>query len=128
MTIIFCMVTEIWSVTDIFLSVWTIFCPFTPLKTLKIKILKKIKKFPGDIIILHHSTKNHDHMLYWDMVHDRYNCYFSFWAIISLLPPSVPKIIIIWNTVPEIWRVTHVIIFLGFFLFFFNFSCLENEN
>ena len=42
-----------------------------------------MKKTPGDIIILHKCTKNHDHMLYcsWDMACDRCNCYFSFWAI-----------------------------------------------
>ena len=41
----------------------------TPLTTQKIKILKKMKKAPGDIIILHKCTKNHDLMLYcsWDM-------------------------------------------------------------
>ena len=45
MTIIWCMVPEIWSIMDwIFLSFWTIFCPFTPLTTRKIKILKKWKK------------------------------------------------------------------------------------
>ena len=26
---------------------------------------KKIKKTPGDVIILHKFTKNHDHMVYW---------------------------------------------------------------
>ena len=55
-----------------FLSFWTIFCPFTPppLTTQKIKILKNEKK-PGDIIMLHVSTKNNDHMIYgsWNMVH-----------------------------------------------------------
>ena len=46
--------------------------------------LKNVKKTPGDIIILHKCTKNHDHMLHcsWDMVHNRCNCYFSFWAIL----------------------------------------------
>ena len=43
MTIIWCMVPEIWSVADIFVSFWTIFWPFTPL-TQKIKILKKRNK------------------------------------------------------------------------------------
>ena len=49
---------------------WAIFCPFSPLTTWKIKILKKT---PGDIIILHISTKNDNHMMYgsWDMEHDR---------------------------------------------------------
>ena len=83
MTIIWCMTPEIWSVTD------NIFCHFelflallTPLTTWKIKILKNWKKAPGDIIILHKCTENHDHMLYcsWDMAHDRCH-YFSFWAL-----------------------------------------------
>ena len=41
-----------------------------------------MKKTPGDIIILHKCTKNHDYMLHcsWDMVCDQCNCYFSFWA------------------------------------------------
>ena len=115
--------------TQIFLSFWTNFCPFTILKTQKIKILKKWKKTPGDIIILHKCTKNHDHMLYcsWDITHDRCNCYFSIWAFFPPLLPlnlpqklkfhrnekkklwqipslytSVPKLMIIWYTVPEI--------------------------
>ena len=49
--------------------------------------IKKKKKIPGDIIILHKCTKNHDHMLYcsWDVARDTCNCYFSFWAIFTLL-------------------------------------------
>ena len=52
-----------------FLLFWTIFCPFTLLKTKKIKILKKMKKTAGDIIILHKCTINTNHMMYhsWDM-------------------------------------------------------------
>ena len=42
-TIIWCMLSEIWSVTDIILSFCSIFCPFNPL-TKKIKILKNLKK------------------------------------------------------------------------------------
>ena len=52
-----------------FLTFWTNFCPFTPLTTLKIKILKKWKKTPGDII-LHMCT----------IKCDRQN-FFSFWSI-----------------------------------------------
>ena len=50
-----------------------IFCPFTLVITQKIKVLKKWKKMPGDIIILHMCTKNYDQMMYsfWDMVSDR---------------------------------------------------------
>ena len=38
-----------------FLSFWAIFCPFSPLPTQRVKILK-LKKIPGDIIILHICT------------------------------------------------------------------------
>ena len=121
-----------------FLPFWAIFCPFSPLTTRKIKILKnwkkleilsfymftindnhmmhgsqdrawqteffvildrflsfylpnnlknqnfeKLKNTHQDIIILHKCPKNHDQMLYcsWDMACNRYNCYYSFWAI-----------------------------------------------
>ena len=57
--IIWCMVPEIWS------SPW------------KMRI-SKMKKNPGEIILLHKCTKNHDHLLYCpkDIVHVRCNCYF----------------------------------------------------
>ena len=84
----------------------------------------------GHIVILHKCTKNHDHMLYcsWDMACDRYNFFFSFWAffcrftahpapqqpektkskrtkyrVTSSFYICVPKIMITWCTVPEIW-------------------------
>ena len=68
---------------NFYFSFCAIFCPLTPLTLRKMKMSKKMKKLPGDIIILHKCTKNHDHMLHysWDMVHGTYNCYFSFWAI-----------------------------------------------
>ena len=52
-----------------FLSFYAIFCSFTPLLTLKIKIWKKCKKNPGDIILLHMCTIIQDHMMYgsWDI-------------------------------------------------------------
>ena len=129
MKIIWCMIPEVWSAPDrIFLLSWTIFCPFTPPNS------PKNEKKPGDIIILHKCTKNHDHMLYcsWDMVHDRCNPYFSFWAIFCPFTPppppnspknqifkkmkktlkissfytGVPKIMIRWCTIPEIWCTT----------------------
>ena len=84
-----------------------------------------MKKTPGNIIILHKCTKNRDHMQYcsWDMANDRWNCYFSFWAIfcpltaqkikiskkwkkhlqISSFYTCAPKIMISWCTVPEKW-------------------------
>ena len=44
---------------------------------------EKMKKVPGDVIVLHIYTKNYDQMMYssWDIVRDRCNCYFSFWAV-----------------------------------------------
>ena len=69
---------------QIFCRFGPFFCPFTPLATQKIKMLKKFKKKPQDIIILHKcSTKNHDDTMHcsWDMVCDGCNSYFSFWAI-----------------------------------------------
>ena len=119
-----------------YISFWAIFCPFTPLRAWKTKILKKMKRKPGDVIILHMCTKNYGQMMYgsWDMVHDWCNCYFSFWAIFCPFTPlkaqkikilkkwkkhleissfyiCVPKIMIRWCTVPEIWCMTDVIIF-----------------
>ena len=44
---------------------WTIFCPFTPLTTKKIKILKKLKKTPTYTIILQKCTIND---IIWCMV------------------------------------------------------------
>ena len=53
-----------------YFSFWAILCPFTPPppsrnspKNKNFKKMKKEKKTPADII-LHKSTKNHDHMLY----------------------------------------------------------------
>ena len=123
-----------------FFFCWTIFCLFTPLTAKKMKISKKkFKKMPGDIITLYKCTKNHDHMLYcsWDIVSDRYNCYFSFWAIFCPFTPitakkwksqkkwknpleipsfytTLPKIKIICYTVPYIWYMTDVIVIFHF--------------
>ena len=59
------------------------FLPFYPPNNPKNQNFEKMKKTPGDIIILHKCTKNHDHMLYcfWHMAHNGCNCYYSFWAI-----------------------------------------------
>ena len=101
MTIIWCMISEIRCVAD-----W-IFCKFGPLffvphcqpekskfqKNEKKKQNKTITKTPGDIIILHKCTRNHDHLLYcsWDMASDGCNCYFSVWAIFCNFTPHQLK-------------------------------------
>ena len=75
---------------QIFFSFWTIFCLFDLLTTQNIKILKKIKKTPGNIIILQMCTLNDNHMMYgfWDMEGcDRQN-FFSFWAVFFPFYPS----------------------------------------
>ena len=59
------------------LSFWAIFCPFTPLTTQKIKILKTF-------------IKNRNHLLYcsWEMAHDGCNCFFfHFGLFFAFLPP-----------------------------------------
>ena len=79
-----CMVPEIWCVTDVIVtSHFGLFFALLPPK--QPKKLKLMKKTLGDIIILHISTKNYDQMMYgsWDMAHDRCNWYSSFWAIFS---------------------------------------------
>ena len=75
-----------------FLSFWTIFSTLT---TRKIKILKKWK-MPGDIIVLHTCTKNHNHMIIGYTVpeirHWTDLIYFSFWAICySFKPLTIQK-------------------------------------
>ena len=111
-----------------------------------------MKKTPGNIIILHMCNKIHDHMLYcsWDMARDRCN-YFSSWAIFchftfltawkikifkkwkrkpeaTIILQSVPKIMIICYTVPEIWHVTDVIVIFHFGLFFAPFPPNSPKN
>ena len=102
---------------------------------------EKMKKNPGDIIILHMCTINDNHMMYesWVIEREKQN-FLSFLTVFCLFTPlttqkikifkkmknclkissfytSVPKIMIICSTVPEIWHVTDVIIF-HFRLFF----------
>ena len=71
-----------------YFSFWATSCPFTSLIAQKIKNIRKMKKTPGDIFILHKCTKTHDHRLYhsWDMAGDECNFCFSFWATFALLP------------------------------------------
>ena len=76
------------------LSFWAIFCHFTSITAQKIKMKKKRKTTSEDIIILLKCTGNHDHMLYCycDVVRNRCNCYFSFWAFfLPFYLPNIPK-------------------------------------
>ena len=92
-----------------FLSFWAIFCPFRPLTTWKIKILK-FKKTPGDIIVLHICTINDNHMMYgsWDMERDRQN-FLSFWTVSALLTSYEPRKSKFWKNEKKPWRFYHFI-------------------
>ena len=150
MTIIWYMVPGISTATEIlFLSPSANFCPFTPLTAQKMKISKN-KKNTWRYYLLHKCTKNYN-ILYCsgDMARDRCNFYFSFWSIFCLLTPvtaqkikisrkwkkhleissfynSVPKIMVICFTIPEIWHVTYVIVIFHFGLFFCAFTPLTS--
>ena len=70
------------------------FLPFHPRDNPENQHFEKIKKKPGDIIILD-NTKNHDHMLHcsWDTARNGCNFYFSFWAIFCpFIPLTTQKI------------------------------------
>ena len=93
MTIIWCMVTEIWSTTEHFFWFWTIFCPFTNLKTWKIKIFKKWK----NCLEISFNTFATEMIIIWCMVPeiwsvtDRIFCHF--WLLFcSFTLPTPQKI------------------------------------
>ena len=111
-----------------------------------------MRKFAGDIIILHVSIKNHSHMMYssWDTEWDRLNC-LSFWAILcpisSLTTQKIkienwkkhlkilsvyifaPQMTIIWCMVPEIWSTTdRIFCHQDQFLHFYTPMDSENQN
>ena len=70
------------------------FRPFFALSASKMKISKKMRKTQVDINILHKCMRDHDHKLHcsWDMVHDTWNCYFSFWvSFLPFCPTDSPK-------------------------------------
>ena len=86
-TIIWCMIPEIWSESGrIF---WVIFWPFSTLTNQKTKNLKLKKKTPGDIIPLHICTINDNYMMYgsWDMKCNRQN----FFVILDYFCPFTPS-------------------------------------
>ena len=101
MTIIWCMIPEIWSATDIiFCHFGLLFALLPPLQPKKLKFWKTEKMY-GDIIILHMCTINGNHMMYSssDMMHDRQNV-LSFWTIFCPFTPlwtQKIKILEKWN-------------------------------
>ena len=66
MTIIWCMVPEIWSVTDRLFCRFGLFFAILPPNNPKNQNFEKLKRMPGDIIILHMCTINDNQMMrYW---------------------------------------------------------------
>ena len=112
MTMIWHMVPEILSMMERFLCHFGLFFAFLPFNNPKKQNFHKVKKRPGDIIILHKCTKNHDHMLYcsWDMACERCNCYFSFWAIFCPFTPLTTQKI----KISKKWKKKHLEIFFFF--------------
>ena len=131
MTIKWCMVPEIWSVTDIIFCHFGSVLPFCLPSNPKNQNFEKMKKAPGDIIYhFYTSTINGKHIMYgsWDIERDGCFCYFSFWTIFCPFTPltapklkiskkrnkclemsscytSVPKIITIRYTVPLLFLI-----------------------
>ena len=118
------------------------FLPFYPPNNPENQTFEKMKKNPGDII-LHKCTINDNHMINgsWDINCNRQIFFGRLGPFFALLPPltaqkikiskkwkkhqeiwsfytTVPKIMIIGYTVPEMWHVTDVIVIFHFGLFF----------
>ena len=92
---------------------WASFFPFYLSNSLKNQNFEKMKQIPGDTIILHICTTNSDQMMYssWDMVCDRFNCYFSFWTIFCPFTPRTAqkgKILKKWKIIWVYLHFTHV--------------------
>ena len=136
MKVKWCMVAEISSIADRTFWLFGLFCPILPPNNPESQNFEKMKKIPGDISILHKCTINDNYMIYgfWDMKCSRH-VFLSFgsffcpftkaWKMkiskqmkkhleISLFYISVPKIMIICYTVPEIWPMTDVIAIFHF--------------
>ena len=64
MSIISCMVPEIWSATDRNFCHFGPFFALYPTNNLENQTFEKMKKAPGDIIILHMCAINDNHMMY----------------------------------------------------------------
>ena len=81
-TIIWCMLPEIWSVTDI---IFVIFGPFTHNRIQKLKFGKNVTKCLEILYYLHMCIMNEDPVMYsfWDIRHNGQSfCHFGeFWAL-----------------------------------------------
>ena len=73
-----------------FLWFWTMFCPFTPLTTPKIKIFKKFEKTLGyyQITNVYHKWQWYD---VWFLRYEAQHNFSNFGQFFALLPSSNPK-------------------------------------
>ena len=118
------------------------FLPFYLPNKSKNQNFEKIKKLPGDIIILHRCNINGNHMMYgsWDTERDGQR-FLSFWTIFCPFTPLTTWKIKIWKNEKKTlryhhftqvyqnswsyailflryWRVTDLIVIFHFWLFF----------
>ena len=109
MTVIWCMVPEIWSAID------RIFCHFGPFfallppNNLKNQNSKKMEKISGDIIILHMCFRNDNYMMCgsWNMER-KGQIFLSFWTIFcTFTHPWQPKKSKFWKNEKSTWRCYH---------------------
>ena len=91
------MIPEKWSMTKrVFSHFGPMFTPLpppSPLRTQRIKSLKKWKKSARDIIVLHKCTINDNHMIYgsWDINCNRQIFFVILGHFWSFYPPNSPK-------------------------------------
>ena len=123
------MVPETWSTTDRSFCHFGLLFALLPTNNTKNQNFEKMRKRPGDIIILHKCTKNNDNILYcsWDMTCDRCNFFWGGGYFLPFYPLTAqklnifknwerlleissfytyaPKFMVRWCTVPEIWSI-----------------------
>ena len=95
-----------------FLSFWVISCPFSPLMTWKIKILKLKKKTWKyyHFTHLHHKWQSYDVYGSWDMEHDGQN-FLSIWIVFcpfAQLKTQKIKILKKWKNAWRYYHFTHM--------------------
>ena len=81
---------------QIFFVNWGQFCPFTPVKPKKIKILKKWKKHLKCHLLTYVYKKSWLYSASWGMESDRHN-FLSFWAIFCPFTPLLMPKIKLWK-------------------------------
>ena len=83
---LWCMVPEIRSKIDNFLSFWTVFCSYTPLWTQKIKVFKKWKKYLKILSIYKHKWQSYDAwFLRYGVQWTEFFCHFGLFFTLFLL-------------------------------------------